>query len=289
MNSNYRKSSRKRRATVFTVTVLFLVSLIVTSKGNNKLLFVGESIIGGITTPITKAVYYTSSKVIDGLEFLFGSADMRSKNAKLNTENLKLKEQVSNLEKVIDNEDFLKVEYDLIKNDKKDYLKAYIIGMDSSNIYDRFSIDKGSVQGIKEHDTVFQGVVGENDTIVKGLVGTVTEVGASYAKVSSITDTTSGISFKTSRTGELGKITGGNKGKIKGTMYKDTADIVAGDAVYTSGLGGIYPPDLYIGKVKEVKKENRDVEKTIEIESPVDFNNLYRVLILKNEQVVEDE
>lgn len=289
MNSNYRKSSRKRRVIIFISTVLFLVSLIVTSKGNNKILFVGESIIGGVTTPITKAVYFTSSKVIDALEFLFGSTDMRKENAKLNTENIKLKEQIANLEKVIDNEDFLKEEYDLIKNDNKNYLKSYIIGMDSSNIYDRFSVDKGSVQGVKKHDTVFQGVVGENDTIVKGLIGTISEVGASYSKVSSITDSTSGISFKTSRTGELGKITGGNKEKIKGTMYKGTADIVAGDAIYTSGLGGIYPPDLYIGKVIEVKKDNKDVEKTIVIESPVDFNNLYRVLILKNEQVAEDE
>ncbi|QQK07151.1 rod shape-determining protein MreC [Miniphocaeibacter halophilus] len=289
MNNSFRNNNKKRRYVIFITTVLFLISLIVTSKGNNRLLSFGGNIIGTVTTPITKVVYFTSSKLIDGLEFLFGSADMRKENADLNAENAILKKQVENMEMVINNEEYLKTEYDLIKKDKKDYTKAYIVGVDSSNVYDRFTIDKGTVSGVKEKDTIVQGVMGEEGTIVQGLIGTVVDVGLNYAKVSSITDPSAGVSFRTSKSGEIGVITGGSKNKIEGRMYRTEADVTSGDAIYTSGLGGVYPPNLYIGKIKEVIKDESDTEKKIIVESPVDFNNIYRVLILKNEQELDDE
>lgn len=289
MNNSFRNNNKKRRYVIFITTVLFLISLIVTSKGDNRLLSFGGNIVGTITTPITKVVYFTSSKLIDGLEFLFGSADMRKENAELNAENAILKKQVENMEMVINNEEYLKTEYDLIKKDKKNYKKAYIVGVDSSNVYDRFTIDKGTASGVKEKDTIVQGVIGEDGTIVQGLIGTVVDVGLNYAKVSSITDSSAGVSFRTSKSGEIGAITGGNKNNIEGIMYRTEANVTEGDAIYTSGLGGVYPPNLYIGKIKEVIKDESDTEKKIIIESPVDFNNIYRVLILKNEQELDNE
>lgn len=288
MNNSYRNNN-KRKIIIFSATVLFLISLIVTSKGNNRIISFGGNIIGSITTPITKVVYFTSSKVIDGFEFLFGSANMRKENADLNAENIILKEQVSNMEKVIDNKDYLEMEYELIKNKKLDFIKSYIVAVDSSNIYDRFTLDKGSINGVKIKDTVVQGVIGPDNTIVQGLIGTVVDVGVNHAKISSITDSSSGVSFRTSRTGEVGIVNGGNENKIDGYMYEIDADIAVGDAIYTSGLGGVYPPELYIGKVKEVVKDENDTKKRIVIESPVDFKNLYRVLILKNKQEWNDE
>ena len=284
MNNSYRNNNNKRKIIIFSATVLFLISLIVTSKGNNKIISFGGNIIGSITTPITKVVYFTSSKVIDGFEFLFGSANMRQENADLNAENTILKEQVSNMEKVIDNKDYLEMEYELIKNKKLDFIKSYIVAVDSSNVYDRFTLDKGSASGVKVKDSIVQGVIGPDNTIVQGLIGTVVDVGLNHAKISSITDSSSGVSFRTSRTGEIGIVDGGNENIIDGYMYKTDADIAIGDAIYTSGLGGVYPPELYIGKVKEVVKDENDTKKRIIIESPVDFKNLYRVLILKNKQ-----
>lgn len=65
-------------------------------------------------------------------------------------------------------------------------------------------------------------------------------------------------------------------------MYNKEGDVRSGDSIYTSGLGGVYPRDIYIGKVSEVLEDENGLLKNISIESPVDFNKLYRVLIINS-------
>ncbi|MDO5017840.1 MAG: rod shape-determining protein MreC [Lagierella massiliensis] len=279
---DFRNNNKKRKISVFIVVCLFLISLIATSNGNSKVVDFGGNVLSSITTPVSKVFYFTSSKFIDGIEFIFGSKAMREENERLNKENLILKDQNSNMQKVIDNQGYLKDEYELISKKDESLIKAGVVGVDSSNLYDRFTIDKGSKDNIKVNDAVVQGVIGEDSSIVKGLLGVVTDVGYNYAKVSSITNSTKGTSFKTSRTGAIGIIKGGNNMQLNGYMYDTSADIAVGDKVYTSGLGGTYPPELYIGQVIEVNKDETKARKEIVINSPVDFTNIYRVLVFKN-------
>ena len=72
-------------------------------------------------------------------------------------------------------------------------------------------------------------------------------------------------------------------------MYNTGADIAVGDSVYTSGLGGIYPPEIYIGKIKEIMTDDNKFKTKVIIESPVDFRNIYRVLIITNEWKTDNE
>ena len=129
----------------------------------------------------------------------------------------------------------------------------------------------------------------DSSSIVEGLLGVVTDVGFNYAKVSSITSSTTGTSFKTSRSDAIGVIKGSKNGELNGFMYKTSADIAVGDKVYTSGLGGTYPPDLYIGQVKEVFKDDTNAVKEVSIEPVIDFNNIYRVLVLKSMREEDNE
>ena len=52
-----------------------------------------------------------------------------------------------------------------------------------------------------------------------------------------------------------------------------------GDLIYTSGLTDI-PSNIYVGKVKKITLSNLGIEKIVEVESKVDFNNLDYVLIV---------
>ncbi len=286
---DFRNNNKKRKLSVFAIVCIFLISLIGTSNGNSKVIDFGGNVISSITTPISKVFYFTSSKVIDGIEFIFGSREMRVENERLTKENLTLKDQNANMQKVIDNEEYLKDEYNLISKKDDKLVRASIVGVDSSNLYDRFTIDKGTKDDISVNDPVVQGVVGEDSSIVEGLLGVVTDVGFNYAKVSSITNSTTGTSFKTSRSDAIGVIKGSKKGELKGFMYKTSADIAVGDKVYTSGLGGTYPPDLYIGQVKEVFKDDSNAVKEVSIEPAIDFNNIYRVLVLKTMREEDNE
>lgn len=56
------------------------------------------------------------------------------------------------------------------------------------------------------------------------------------------------------------------------------------DILLTSGLGGIYPYGIYIGRVATVTMSEDSLRKNITIKSPVDFSHLYRVLVLKQDK-----
>ena len=64
-------------------------------------------------------------------------------------------------------------------------------------------------------------------------------------------------------------------------MYKSDSDVVVGDKLVTSGRGGVFPSNLYIGEVTEVKTYENNLEKKISVKSPVDFTTLFRVFVLK--------
>ncbi|HSH36012.1 rod shape-determining protein MreC, partial [Schnuerera sp.] len=50
----------------------------------------------------------------------------------------------------------------------------------------------------------------------------------------------------------------------------------------SSGLGGAYVKDLYIGEITDVIKKDEDLTKHIEVEPAVDFKKLYKVFIISD-------
>ena len=52
-------------------------------------------------------------------------------------------------------------------------------------------------------------------------------------------------------------------------------------------VGGIYPPNLYIGEIKEVSVDDNELVKKIVVESPINYNNVFRVVIMENEYEIK--
>ncbi len=72
-------------------------------------------------------------------------------------------------------------------------------------------------------------------------------------------------------------------------LSKDTA-VAVGGIVCTSGLGGIFPRDLIVGTVTEIKNETADVSLYAVIEPVVDVNTVNDVFIITDfEGISEDE
>ena len=64
-------------------------------------------------------------------------------------------------------------------------------------------------------------------------------------------------------------------------MYIPTdADLVLGDTIETSGIGGIYPKGLIIGKIKEIIDSKNITDRTAIVETAVDFSKLETVLVI---------
>ena len=280
MNRFRNIKSRKKKISFFT-TIIILSSIIFFSS-NSSIMNIGENAIGTVTSSITRIVYSSIASSKEVFTKIFGSKSIIEENEKLKIENAELKEKNVNMENIIAKEDFLKNEYNLYLKNKESLLSANVIALDSNSLLIRFNINKGSKDGVKVGDIIVQGTVGEDEnTYIKAVVGKVIEVGYNWSKVSSLVDSSSNVSFNVVRTQSYGAINGQENNLLSGFMYKSDADIIVGDKLVTSGRGGIFPSDLYIGEVTEVKSSENNLEKKISVKSPVDFTTLFRVFVIR--------
>jgi rod shape-determining protein MreC len=108
-------------------------------------------------------------------------------------------------------------------------------------------IDKGSEAGVKAGLAVLD---------AQGLFGQVIEVGRFTSRVLLLTDADHAVPVRVNRNGVRG-IAGGT-GEIDSLVLENvsvTADIVEGDLLETSGLGGRFPPGYPVGTVVSVVVE----------------------------------
>ncbi len=148
---------------------------------------------------------------------------------------------------------------------------AAVIGYDPSNLSSIIIVDKGKRQGIREGMAVIT-----ND----GLVGRVVEVGGESAKVLLINDINSGVAVLVQRSREKGLVSGTlTRGLILHYLPYD-ADVKISDMVITSGLSGLYPKGILIGKVTEVQEEKSPGEISAVIEPSVNLIQLEEVLVV---------
>ena len=64
-------------------------------------------------------------------------------------------------------------------------------------------------------------------------------------------------------------------------MYIPTdADLVLEDSIETSGIGGIYPKGILLGKIKEIIETKNITDRYAIVETAVDFSKLETVLVI---------
>ena len=63
----------------------------------------------------------------------------------------------------------------------------------------------------------------------------------------------------------------------------NTIEVKAGDIVFTSGLSQIYPPNIKVGVVTQIKKDPSKLFQTIYVKPSVDFNALEEVFVVEME------
>lgn len=65
-------------------------------------------------------------------------------------------------------------------------------------------------------------------------------------------------------------------------MVSQGVQIIEGELVFTSGLGGSYPPELLIGQVMTIESTENALFQTATIQPSVDFSSLQAVLVITN-------
>ena len=137
--------------------------------------------------------------------------------------------------------------------------------------------------------------MGVNNAVIteNGLVGWVYKVDAATCKVKTILspDTKAGAVDKQS----------GDSGIVSGNTYLCDQNLTAlntlaednkvkeGDMVVTSGTGGVYPGNLIIGKVKEIKTDSYDNSRYAVIEPYEDIRKITAAAVITDFEKKSEE
>jgi rod shape-determining protein MreC len=248
----------------------------------------GQRIIRVWSHAVADFVQSPVTSVTSGISNYFSSiSNLRSAQS----ENDLLKQRVQELELEIRGKEDLASENDRLKgllnlkeSSKYKVLTARIIGRDPSVWFDSSIINRGSLDGVKLNMPVVTD---------GGLIGRVTAVGPLTAQFDLITRDKSGVGGVV---GELGS--SGILGVVAGTSKRDliemkyvsgSADVQAGQIVYTTGQDGIYPPGLKIGEIVEVRTGSATVPHEIFIRPSAGINSVKEVGVLLYEPPVRTE
>ena len=255
----------------FTVLCIFLA--LTSFNRINPTLF--ERSFGFIITPIQNIITSSNNWIGKKISVLSNISELEAENEELKLE-LELKNQEINRLKQLERENEKLSELLDASSRYGQYstITSNIIAKDPGNWYQTFTIDKGSNDGIEKNMVVLA---------FGGLVGKVEEIGANYAKVSSVINGTYSVTSKTLRTDDEGFVKGDivNKGMLKMEYIDKDAEIKEGDEIVTSHLSNIYPAGITIGSVTEVHLDNNNkLSKTAIIKPAVDFKHLEKVLVI---------
>ena len=194
---------------------------------------------------------------------------LKEKVAELTIENNQLQQNSAELERL---QELFKMH-----QDTADYPKvgANVIASENSNWFSRFTIDKGSNDGIEVDMNVLSGA---------GLVGIVTEVGPNYSIVSSIIDdkNVSAMMLETFDkcivSGDL-KLIGEGVVKFE-QLANNENEVKVGTQVVTSNISDKYLQGLLIGYVSEVTVDANNLTRSGYIIPATDFHELNEVLVI---------
>ncbi len=216
----------------------------------------------------------------DGVTDIFGNfATFIGNVGRLDEENRGLRTQVAELERQIDQLREAGQENQSLRgllgyqreNPGRQYLASRVIAHDPSSMVNAVIIDRGTEQGVQKG----MAVVAE-----RGIVGQVQEAYGKVAKVLLTTDVSSTVTGIVQRSRVQGVVTGKADGTLSMQFVSKESDILVGDLIVTSGLGGGFPKGLAIGQVKKVTSNDQDLFKDVILVPTSQVNTLEGVLVI---------
>ena len=163
-------------------------------------------------------------------------------------------------------------------NPQYSYIAATVIGREISPFLQYIIIDKGTQHGVR---------YGMPVVTQQGLVGRVDAVIAGAARIKLITDSTSVVNVRLQSADIEAQLNGSLTGDVFLDMIPLDEFVEPGDVVLTSGLGGNYPPNIFIGQVLSTQRRDNALFQTASVQPIVDFASINAVLVINNFEAID--
>lgn len=209
----------------------------------------------------------------------------------LENENAELRQRIAEMEESVRNAEAALAENALLhellnlreqRRDLSDIEAAMVTEHAVTNWTSSLTLNKGTALGVEVGDCVI------NET--GALVGVVSQAGVNWSTVLTLVDTDTSLGAQVFRTKDLGvaqgdfSLMGGNRLRLD--YLPANCQLLVGDLVMTSGLGGYYPSGLVIGSIEEILVDDSGAASYAIIAPAVDFDALTEVFVLKSFEIV---
>ena len=237
-----------------------------------------SNLAGVISSPFRSA-YSALANWIDEQQAYFAD------NQALLAENQALRNQIAEMEREVrlakdDSEENARLRELLDLREKRrdfQFESAMVTQRSSSNWISSLTLNRGTLHGISVNNCVV--------TEEGFLVGIVTEVGLNWCTVLTVLDTDTSLGALVFRTGEVAVAQGDfqlmNEDRLALTYLPADSQLLAGDLVVTSGLGGYYPSELVIGNVESMQLDDSGATRFAIVKPAADLKDLKQVFIIK--------
>lgn len=277
----YKKKKIETKYIVIAVIVLIIALLVIFTKTTDE-----NRKLSPVEMFIKDTVITTENIVLAPFRFVIDKVNAYKEMKDVYEENKKLKETLGKYTVLEAERDALKQEItdlkDLMKIDKTlteyEYLNATTINRNVGYWYNSITIDKGKKNGVENSMAVITS---------GGLVGQIEKTSNfnSTVKLITTTDINNKISVAINSGGTMVYgILKGYDDKEKVLLVEGVSsdiEIKEGDVVTTTGLTGVFPSGILVGKVASIETDQFDLAKIVKVKSDVDFDHINFVTVLK--------
>ena len=270
------KSHLTSRVALIVVCVLCVASLLYNYWSREDSVKPAQ-IAGAVIIPFQEGLNEIGSFLFRSEEDRISLSEARQRIDDLEKANAQLKRENSDLnELALENERLRRL------LDMKERLSGYemteasVIGNDGSNMFVRFTLNKGMMDGIQVNMNVI------ND---RGLVGIITAVGPNYSICTAIIEDGTNVSAMT-KNGHLNLIVSGDMStrglsEMRFQSALRSIDFSEDSTLVTSFISDRYLPGLLIGYTENVTLNEDELTQRGLVRTAVDFTNIHEVLIIK--------
>ena len=261
---------RYRPGTLLVAVVLGHIILISAQVNSRRGVPILESVTFGLFAEVQRAISTGVSGVRDGWSGYIGLRHVKAENESLKRQLADAQIELQQQRALADRSRGFQRLLELRDQSKLSTVAAEIIGGGATPAFRTISIDKGSRDGVKRDMAVIA---------PEGVIGRVVVPSARAAKVQLLVDRNAAAGVIVERSRAQGLVIGGGDERLQMEYVSESADIVVGDVVMSSGIDGIYPKGFLVGHVETVEK-NGPAYKRIIVKPAVDFRTLEEVLVV---------
>ena len=258
---------------------VFLVGIMAYAGANGRLTAAPQELLSVAAAPFQKVAAVVSGGVASLWEKYTSIDDVMAENETLKAENAELRQQMVDYDRVkAENQAYKALESIQSQRPEMSYLSSFVIGRDPLDSFYGFTLDRGTLDGVAVNDAVVsdQGY----------LLGMVVEVEATSCKVMTILHPNFNAAGVVSRTRDNGIITGNADYAADGacvlTNLNRNTLTQKSDQVITTGLGGVFPPDVLVGVVQELVPEASGKSTIAVLKPGADPRTVKHVFIITN-------